>query len=825
MRASMATVVRDPLQLERRSSVGCHQPRGVCTPCSLAVVPMHSGSPASIRTGRALAGTTLASAMAIVALLTSSTPARATSAGSFEVPMREIRAVRVEVPVQLDGRPDDAIWQVAPRSGDYAQRQPDLGEAPPVGTFVQVAYDDRALYVLVESQLERCEAKIDTLRRDSFDIYNDDAISVKIDPYLDRQSAKIFGANAAGAQVDSSTYEDGRVWSGAWDAVWEVEAHQESQRYWLEFKIPFSVLGLEDGENVAMGFNISRDAPWRNAVYDWRLIVPPRSPGAASTFGTLTGIERVEGKKALELMPYVAGRTDFARRFSVDPRNDPNLSTGLDLRMQMGRRSYLEASFLTDFSQVEADEVQIADDRFALYYDERRPFFLNGLEYFAFGEQGRSQLFFSRRVGLDGRVVGLASGVKAYGQLGPVSYGVMNVQTLGALADPESNDELEQKSVAPENYTVARVRARAGRHLTLGVIGLGRHRFSTPGGESFGIGADLLGQFADDRLRVYGVYAGSWVRDEVPARAEAATEPSSALEVMQPGIVPPEPSTQDNWGNSGQFQVEFQGLYVRPGVQWSFSDAGFKAPLGFYRRPGTARQRAWITFAPRPGVLDLREVRMEPWAEMTTDPHYQHELTRDIGSDFELQWRDGWLLNYSISHRRDRVRQGFELFGESVSARRYSSGAHRVEATSPRMYRVAGTLIYRNYGLFGGRANETTAQLQLRLSRHFSLSGAYSQLFGQFESGREFNFGYANAHMIVAFHRDLVLDALLRLSLEPESERVAVQSRLHWRFRPGSDLYLVYANNVDMSDEQRQTAHEISLKASFYWRALFGRRG
>src|SRR5690606_26286012 len=168
-----------------------------------------------------------------------------------------------------------------------------------------------------------------------------------------------------------------------------------------------------------------RDHPSRNATYDWALIVPPRSPMAASQFGDLTGLRNSQAQRAIEFTPYMLLRTDLEPRWTLDPRRRPNYAAGGDLRVQIGAGSYVEASLLTDFAQVEADEVQVARDRFPLFFPERRPFFINGLDVFNFGRPGEAQLFFSRRIGLvDGRPVPILGGLKVYGRSGIVSYGI-----------------------------------------------------------------------------------------------------------------------------------------------------------------------------------------------------------------------------------------------------------------------------------------------------------------------------------------------------------------------------------------------------------------
>ena len=157
--------------------------------------------------------------------------------------------------------------------------------------------------------------------------------------------------------------------------------------------------------------------PARAADIDWSLIPPQLGGLSSSAHGDLTGLNDLTTSKALEVIPFVTARSDFSRKFTVDPRRQANLSGGGDMRLQISPGGYLEATLLTDFAQVEADEVQVARDRFPLFFPERRPFFLNGLDVVNFGREREAQLFFSRRIGLDaGQPVPIASGLKAYGR-------------------------------------------------------------------------------------------------------------------------------------------------------------------------------------------------------------------------------------------------------------------------------------------------------------------------------------------------------------------------------------------------------------------------
>ena len=318
---------------------------------------------------------------------------------------RAYRAMRAVDAITVDGRATERTWQLAPPDDRFTERQPEVGAEPPLRTTVRVAYDDSNLYVFIECESEPGDVIVRTLRRDNGGIYDDDTVTVKIDPSNNNRDAVALGVNAEGAQIDSLALDDGGQWITEWDAVWFAETVRRDDGYTVEYQIPFAILGIKSAKEKVIGFNISRDHPRRNATYDWRLFVPPRSPMSASQFGDVTGLRDVQAQRAIELTPYALARTNLQPEFTVDPRRRPNLATGGDLRLQVGEASYIEASFNTDFAQVEADEVQVARDRFPLFFPERRPFFINGLDAFNFGRPSEAQLFFSRRVGLDRKSV------------------------------------------------------------------------------------------------------------------------------------------------------------------------------------------------------------------------------------------------------------------------------------------------------------------------------------------------------------------------------------------------------------------------------------
>lgn len=738
----------------------------------------------------------------------------APATGTAEQPERTYRAVRAVDPMVIDGRITETTWDLAPRDDRFGERQPDLGATPPVKTTMRVAYDDLALYVLLECESKPGDVIVRTLRRDNPGIFSDDAVYVKLDPTHDRRTGVSLGVNADGAQIDALGLEDGREFLTQWDAVWQAEVEKRNDGFTVEFRIPFAILGLKRADERVMGLEISRDHPSRNATYDWRVIVPPRSPMAASQFGTLYGLKNITGQRAIEYTPYGLLRTNFRPDFTADPARRPNIATGGDLRVQIGAGSYVEASLLTDFAQVEADEVQVARDRFPLFFPERRPFFVNGLEVFNFGRGSEAQLFFSRRVGLvDGKQVPLLGGAKVYGRTKLVSYGLLHVQTLGSPSEAARG----LASTVPTNVSVGRVRLQATRTFNVGMMLLGEHRFGESHADDASGGIDTQLITKDGKIQWSSFVAGSWV-----------ARPGSPRTVDEEGIRTPALPPTSDVGSSAYSAIEYRGLFVRPSLLWLWSDRDFTPALGFYRRPGSARQEASLQFAPRPKVLGLREIVFGPRYSVETTPGYGARLGQEASSSLSINWKNGTNVSYSVASYVDTVQQDFRLYGYDVEAQTYRGFRQRVAFGTPERRVIGVDGSYEALDLFGGFAHQANGGVTGRFGKHFTISGSYTHLVGRLaERSETFNFGYANGGIDIAINRNLAFDTLGRLDLSPGRQRFGAQSRLRWRFAPGSDIFLVYraeepiGSSPDMPD--REPFHELTLKFTYYLRTFVDR--
>ena len=328
-----------------------------------------------------------------------------------------LRAVYVPHGPRLDGgRLDDPAWKRAPATtAAFTQREPQAGAPSAYRTEVRVLYDRAALYVGVRAY-DPDPARIarQLARRDPEDLYSD-WVHVGIDSFRDRRTAFRFSLSPRGVQGDGYLFNDTDE-DELWDAVWTGAAHVDSAGWTAVLRIPLSQLrysraGLADSAAGlppgAWGFNVAREVA-RDGEESWWAPTPPDQPGIVSRFGTLAGLDSLGPAAALELVPYARTQATRAPVPAGDPFARPlagAAAAGLDLRYRLPRNLTLSATANPDFGQVEADPAVVNLTQFEVFFPERRPFFLEGADAFAFGRtvsldsDDPPTFFYSRRVG------------------------------------------------------------------------------------------------------------------------------------------------------------------------------------------------------------------------------------------------------------------------------------------------------------------------------------------------------------------------------------------------------------------------------------------
>jgi hypothetical protein len=319
-----------------------------------------------------------------------------------------LAAVRATEPIHIDGVLSESIWH-RPGTTEFFQQNPDQGKAVTESTEVWVAYDDVALYIAARMKDSHPDSIIARLSRRDNDI-GADFFGVAIDSYHDKRAGYYFVLTAGGTQIDGIEYNDD--WSDAtWDGVWEAKQNITSEGWCVEMRIPFSQLRFKSSDQYIWGIDFERYIG-RKKEGAYLVYTPRDQSGFVSRFPELTGIEHITPPTRLEIMPYINGRAEYSNPSASDPFNNGtkySTNIGADLKYGLGNNMILEGSINPDFGQVEVDPAVVNLSDVETYYNEKRPFFLEGMNIFSFGNGGVNSfwnfnwsspsIFYSRRIG------------------------------------------------------------------------------------------------------------------------------------------------------------------------------------------------------------------------------------------------------------------------------------------------------------------------------------------------------------------------------------------------------------------------------------------
>jgi hypothetical protein len=350
--------------------------------------------------------------------------------------------------VKLDGELNDSAWEKVTPIRGFVQRDPKEGGAPTFETEIRVLYDRNCLYIGVRA-FDGDQRKIVGLRTRRDEESPSDWVRVMIDSYHDRRTAYEFAVNPAGVKQDRYWFGDSNS-DPSWDGVWDVAVRRDDKGWSAEFRIPFSQLRFVPGKGDTFGFAVLREIGRLNETSSWPLIAKSK-PGFVSQMGELGGLKLAGATKRLEVVPYTVGQVESQPVGAADPfvkSPDPSATIGLDLKYAVTPGLTLTSTINPDFGQVEADPAVVNLTAFETFYDERRPFFVEGSGNLRFDldcNDGQcTGLFYSRRIGrrphgdpaapLGGHVAAPAlttilGAAKLTGRAGPFAVGALDAVT------------------------------------------------------------------------------------------------------------------------------------------------------------------------------------------------------------------------------------------------------------------------------------------------------------------------------------------------------------------------------------------------------------
>jgi hypothetical protein len=409
----------------------------------------------------------------LLTMLAIHSPAKAQDQEPWPIP-------RIDEGIVFDGIPDESLWNQV-NMFPMISHLPVSGKPPGERSVIRMAYNDEYLFIgdmLLVSDPERIQAI--GKKRDLMTM-TCDWFGISLDTYNDKENSLLFFTNPNGLRWDATVRNDGNPvgmgippMSMAWNTFWDVKTIIDPNGWYLEMRIPISSLRFQSqDEKTIMGISVFRWVPAINEAY-----IYPETPldwGAVSNLKPSQYAEiEFEGlspKKPLYISPYLLTGFEQLNELNTEETGyvyeaDPKLEPGIDIKYGINPNTTLDLTANTDFAQVEADDQQFNLTRFSLFYPEKRIFFLERSSIFDFEMGGRSNLFYSRRIGLyDGNPVRIYGGARLNSRVNDWDIGFLDMQTASFDDLPSENFGVfrVKKRVLNENsYTGGMVTSRLG---------------------------------------------------------------------------------------------------------------------------------------------------------------------------------------------------------------------------------------------------------------------------------------------------------------------------------------------------------------------------
>lgn len=415
-----------------------------------------------------------------------------------------VAALSTDSELTVDGRLDEPAWAEARPATGFRQLEPTQGEPASQETEVRVLYGSEAIYVggmLYDEAPSRIMATLG--RRDQFN--RADWFTVSFDSNNNQETAYTFAVNAAGIQADGlRTGESGGPGPDidtAWDAIWTSEVRRSEEGWIAELRIPYSQLRFSEGAD-RWRVHFRRRIPRAAEESEWPLVPQSERQNILAQYGVLTNMEGADARRNVQVRPYVMSSMSMVES-GAEPGTSVRTTTadlGGDVKVGLSSNVTLDATVNPDFGQVEADPAQLNLTAFETFFEERRPFFLEGVEIYEFplgeggGPQGGSNLLYTRRIGAAAPIVGAAklSGRTAGGT------------SFGALAATTGRDFSPNRA-----YGVGRIQQQFADYSSVGGIVTGFEGPARATGRKTsltgGTGWDL--RFSDNRYGLSGFAA------------------------------------------------------------------------------------------------------------------------------------------------------------------------------------------------------------------------------------------------------------------------------------------------------------------------------
>jgi len=696
-------------------------------------------------------------------------------------------ATPIDAAPVIDGLLNEGVWQSGPPLADFVQREPMEGRPVSERTEVRVAYDDEALYVAAWMFDRDPSALVfgQTLRDASL---NDaDAFVLVLDTYMDRQNGFVFGTTPAGIEYDGQVSGEGRGGGPGggrqqrgsaggfnlnWDGSWEVATSTDDQGWYAEMRIPFTTLRYGEGGEQTWGINFERSIRRNNEQSVWAPVPRQFNLYRVSLAGTLT--LDVPSRRIATVSPYVLG--DAFKDYTVaEPEADYGQKIGGDAKIGINQSLTLDLTVNTDFAQAEVDDQQVNLTRFSLFFPEKRAFFLENAATFSVGASRSAELFFSRRIGLDGgREVPIQGGARLTGKVGDFQVGVLNIQTDNLRLVDEDTGLLEE--VTPSNnFGVVRAYREFGNRTQIGAIFVSRLNTSD----------------TDDYNLTYGVDGRLGLGQDltVDGWLGLTSTPTPAGEVESPHTGP----NDGEYGFAGGAQYVTRDWQVSAGYRQIGTE--FNPEVGFLNRRAYRQASARVLRHVRvEGVPWFREFRPHiSWNQFWTLGGFSEEYL--VHFDNHFQFENGAFFQLpGFNLTGEGLEEPFEIReGIVIPPGSYDNYDWEFRANTNRSAPFSLSGGWSWGGFYSGTRFGPNATLAYRYQDRFTTSVRVNYFDVELDEGSFTTAVYQFAGSY-AFTPRLYLQA--NLQYNDDTENLGTNIRIGWLDTAGTGLFIVY-NDTD----------------------------
>ncbi len=691
---------------------------------------------------------------------------------------------RTEVPVVIDGNTDDAGWNAAEIASDFYMVLPMDTGAARVRTDVRMTYDEENLYLLAENyHLLDGPYYVESMRRD-FVFGKNDNFLLFMDPFDDQTNGFSFGANAAGAQWDGTMYEGGKV-DLNWDNKWISSVKTTKEKWVFEAAIPFKSIRYKKGI-TNWGINFSRLDLKTTEKSSWAP-VPRQFPTASLAYSGLLVWDAPPPtpKVNFSLIPYVLAGVN--KNYETGAKSTFRKDIGLDAKVSLSSSLNLDVTINPDFSQVEVDR-QISNlDRFELFFPERRQFFLENGDLFANIGYSSIRPFFSRRIGLG---TPIHYGLRLSGKLDQDwRMGLMNVQSASQ----------QEEGLPIQNYTVASFQRKVFSRSNIGMFFINKQSF---------------GNYNEDSLKNgYNIYNRNiGVEYNLASSNNLWTGKVLLIKSFTSKF-----SSGDDLVKTGHLQYSSRKWTVAMQVE----DVGraYQADVGYVPRKGYIQLFPQVArnFFPKGGVVLSHGPKFNSryyFNRKMVETDYQHMFAYNIAFRDQSVLTPYYQVNYvelldpfdPTNMLKDTLARNTKHYFNWIGA----------EFTSKPQSLFTITCTTRVGGYYAnGRLFNVQGEVGYRWQPYLNVSMAanYNRLKLPQPWGNV-NFLLIGPRVDVTMSNKLFLTGFLQYN--EQTENVNFNFRFQWRYKPASDLFIVFTDNY-LPENLSVRNRAVVVKFNYWW--------